>query len=165
MKFKIFVLIISYALIITNLLGCEAFVRKFTRKPKKDESRKEEMILVPEEYKGSQMSREELYRQYFMFWRSWQDELINYLSKGANHKKQVNCITEAIKNLVNLRPLLNEYKRNKLDTYISQLNDLKSLITQDVYGNNFDRNRQKAERIKRNILKDFSYPEVKNDLA
>jgi len=31
------------------LCGCEAFVRKFTRKPKKDEERAPQLVLAPEE--------------------------------------------------------------------------------------------------------------------
>ena len=34
--------------LILNMIGCEAFVRKFTRKAKKEQ--REEMVLVPQEY-------------------------------------------------------------------------------------------------------------------
>ncbi|MBM3246702.1 MAG: hypothetical protein FJZ13_05210 [Candidatus Omnitrophica bacterium] len=153
-----------FSFLIFNFLGCEAFVRKFTRKPKKENLPKEELVLVPEEYKGPQMSREELYRQYFLFWKSWQDELINSLSAGANHKKQISCLDEAIKNLLNLRALLNAEKQKKLDVYINQSNGLKDLVAQDLYGNNIAINRRNAEQLRRNILKDFSYNKIKNYL-
>ena len=80
-------------------VGCEAFIRKFTRKPKNKKSDVQEMVLVPEEYKGPQMSKEELYRQYILFWKSWHDELLNSLSSSRSHKKRVSCIDEAIKNI------------------------------------------------------------------
>lgn len=156
--------IIYISFLIFNLLGCEAFVRKFTRKPKKEKIPHEEMVLAPEEYKGPQMTKEGLYRQYFLFWRSWQDELIASLSVGANHKKQIDCANEALKNIVNLKALVNAEKQKKLDIYIGQLNDLKGLITQDIYGNNVSSHRQKAERIRRNILQDFSYRDIKGYL-
>lgn len=164
MKLKTFLLLATiYSLLFTSI-GCEAFVRKFTRKSKK-EIQKEEPVLAPEEYKGPQMSREELYRQYLLFWRSWHDELINSLSSGANHKKQVGCVNETIKNLGQLRTLINEEKQKKLDNYISQLKDLKDLIVKDPYGNNLAKNRFNAERIKRDILRDFSYNKISKDVT
>ncbi|MFA5150687.1 MAG: hypothetical protein WC433_07270, partial [Candidatus Omnitrophota bacterium] len=73
-KRRWFLLFTFYFLLFT-LCGCEAFVRKFTRKSKKDKV-PVEMVLAPEEWKGPQMTKEEQYRQYFVFWQSWQDELI-----------------------------------------------------------------------------------------
>jgi hypothetical protein len=139
-------------------------VRKFTRKPKKEDLPQEEMLLAPEEYKGPQMSREELYRQYFLFWKSWQDEIINSLYGKASHKRQVDCAEEAIKNLNNLKGLLNEERQKKLDIYLGQLEELKDLITEDVYSNNASFYIQKAERIKRDVLRDFSYNKIKDYL-
>lgn len=164
MKNKKFLLIITVYSLLVTMIGCEAFVRKFTRKPKKENLPREEMVLTPEEYKGPQMTKEELYRQYFLFWKSWQDELINSLSYEANHKKQIACAVEAIKNLMNLRGLLNDQRQKQLDIYIGQLNDLKWLIAKDSYGNNIASNRQKAERIRKNILQKFSYNKIKDYL-
>lgn len=144
--------------------GCDAFVRKFTRKPKKEASPQEEMVLSPEEYKGAQMSKEELYRQYFLFWKSWQDELINSLAGKASQKKQIACLEEAIKNLVNLKSLLDQSLQNKLDTSIVQMQELANEVRKDLYGNNAAIHEQKAERIKRSILRDFSYNKIKERL-
>ena len=158
---------IRYTLIlflIGNLIGCDAFVRKFTRKHKR-EARKEEMVLAPEEYKPPQLTKEEVYRHYFLFWKSWHDELINSLAVGANHKKQIDCAEEALKNLDLLRVTLQEKKQKRLDIYINQLKGLKESIAQDLYGNNFSANRLTAERIKRGILRDFSYDKIKNYLV
>lgn len=160
---KIIHLFIVYFLVF-NLLGCEAFVRKFTRKPKKGNLPKEELVLAPEEYKGPQMSKEELYRQYFLFWKSWHDELIGSLSEGANRKKQKDCLNETVKNLEQLRALLNDEKKAKLDIYINQIKNLDEIIAQDLYGNNITLNRLTAEQIKRNILRDFSYNKIKDYL-
>jgi len=146
------------------ILGCDAFVRKFTRKSKKENLPKQELVLVPEEYKPPKMTKEEVYRQYFLYWKSWQDELINSLSGGASHKKQIDCANEAIKNLESLRATLQETKQKKLDVYINQLKDLKNEIAQDLYGNNISANRLTAERIRRTILRDFSYNKIKDYL-
>lgn len=158
---------ICYMLIlflISNLLGCDAFVRKFTRKSKREKPA-EEMVLVPEEYRPPQMTKEEVYRKYFLFWKSWHDELINsFMTSSVNHKKQIGCASEAIKNLELLRLTLQEKKQKELDIYINRLKDLKESVTQDLYGNNMPENRLSAERIRRGILRDFSYGKIKNYL-
>lgn len=161
---QIILLVSSYSLLVT-MLGCDAFVRKFTRKPKKDNLPREEMVLEPEEYQGSQMTKEELYRSFFIYWKSWHDELIGSLSSGTNHKKQIDCANEAIKNLESIKLLLSEEKGKKLDFYINQLRELKDKITNDFYGQRNAENRLTAERIKRNILRDFSYTKIKDYLA
>jgi len=160
---KLFLLLLILGLVV-NLLGCEAFVRKFTRKSKKEKA-PEPMVLVPEEYKGPNMTKEELYRQYFLYWKSWHDELIQSLSDEKNHKKQIDCAKEAIKNLYQLRGMLNPDRQSRLDNYIRQTEELKSAVTKDVYGNDLVINRQRAERIRRNMLKDFVYPKIKDCLV
>lgn len=165
MKVKMIIRLSIVCFLIFSLLGCEAFVRKFTRKRKKENLPKEELVLAPEEYKVTQMTKEELYRQYFLFWRSWHDELIGALYEGANRKKQKDCLNEMVKNLKQLRLLLNDEKKAKLDVYINQIKELDEIIAQDLYGNNIAVNRLTAEQIKRNILRDFSYSKVKDYLS
>jgi len=155
--------LLLFLCLIINLIGCEAFVRKFTRKSKKEKFPEADIVLVPEEYK-SNMTKEEQYRQYFLFWKSWQDELIASLIKGGSHKRQIDCSEEAIKNLVNLRALLIEEKQKKIDYYINRLNSLKEAVSHDIYGYSLDLNRQTAEQIRRNILRDFSYNKIKGCL-
>ena len=153
------IILVTVLWLLVTLVGCEAFVRKFTRKPK--DEKKEEMILAPEEYKGPQMSSEELSRQYLLFWKSWHDELIAALTPNANHKKQLYCVKEAVRNLIALRPLLTADKQVELDVYIGQLNSLKDAIISDSYGTQAAMHRQNAERIRRNVLRDFSFRKVK----
>lgn len=154
--------IISFLII--DLLGCDAFVRKFTRKRKKESLPQEEMVLAPEEWKGPQMTKEQMYRQYFLFWKSWQDELIEALLQKKSQKKQVDCSLEAIKNLLGLRALLNADSQKKLDNYINRLKDLHGSISRDFYGSSSLSYANSAERIKRGILSDFSYNKIKNYL-
>jgi hypothetical protein len=138
-------------------------VRKFTRKSKKDKA-PVEMVLAPEEWKGPQMTKEERYRQYFVFWQSWQDELINALTQNASQKKKLDCVQQAMKNLVGLRSLLNESKQKQLDIYLKQLVDLQNDIKSDIYGNANNFYRQNSEKLKMNISQRFSYSDVKNDI-
>jgi hypothetical protein len=163
-KSKIILLVTSYSLLVT-LVGCEAFVRKFTRKPKKENMPQEEMVIAPEEYKAPVMTKEEQYREHFLYWKSWQDELIESLSSNTNSKKQLSCVNEAIKNLEQIRILLKAEKQKKLDIWINQLKNLRDALSSNIYGTSIDRNRLSAERIRRNIMQDFSYPKVKDYLA
>ncbi|MCX5700898.1 MAG: hypothetical protein NTZ63_05100 [Candidatus Omnitrophica bacterium] len=149
--------------IVLNLVGCEAFVRKFTRKSKKDKA-PEEMVLAPEEWKGPQMTHEELYRQYLLYWQSWQDELINTLGESNSYKKRNDCILQAIKNLTSMKALLNETQQKQLGVYLKQMIELQDEIKADVYGSVNNYYRRDAEKIRRNILQRFSYNHIKNDL-
>ncbi|MCM8800436.1 MAG: hypothetical protein NC912_00250 [Candidatus Omnitrophica bacterium] len=163
-KIKFLILYFSLVIMIFELCACEAFVRKFTRKPKHKELPKEEMVLMPEEYPSLPIDKEELYRNYLFYWKSWQDELIQSLAKGGNHKKITSCVQEAIKNLRALRELLKEDMQKRLDAYIEELESLKNSLVKDVYGLSSQTNRSLAERIKRNILKEFSYNKIKDYL-
>jgi len=160
---KIFSAVIM-GLLVFGLLGCDAFIRKFTRKPKKDRGSRVRPVLVPKEYKTT-MTPEELYRQYFVFWKAWQDELIQSLLTSANYKKQSNCTEQAISNLLRIRAMLIPAKQQELDKYIGQLEDLGARLGDDPYGTNSASNRLAAERIRMEILKDFSYSKVKDYLA
>jgi len=163
---NVFYMFAIYFLIL-NLIGCDAFVRKFTRKPKKDELPQEEMVLVPEEYKPT-MTKEDLYRQYLLYWKSWQDELIESLvNRGAstyNYKKQLSCAEQAIKNLEQLKALLNEEKQKELDKYIVKMRNLQAEIRDNSYPVELLTYRAAAERLRRAILRDFSFNKVKGSL-
>ena len=148
--------------VIFDLLGCDAFVRKFTRKHKKDSFEETEMVLVPQEYNVPGATNDELYQQYFLFWKSWQDELIESLQGGTNHKKQLGSIKEAIKNMEQLKNLLNEEKQKSVQLYIEKLAMLHDAVANDLYGSNAFNNRTSAETIKRNILRDLSYRKIKD---
>ena len=164
MRLKNILFVFVFYFVILNFIGCEAFARKFTRKSKNENLPQTEMVLVPEEYRDT-MGKEELYRQYFLFWESWQDELISSLSPGANHKKQIGSANEAIKNLEQLKAYLNAEKKKELDIYLNQLKTLKELITKDAYGSNCSVNRYTAESIRRSILREFSYSKISKDIS
>ena len=98
MTIKRILTVIFSGMLILDLMGCEAFTRKFTRKSKKSDA-PIEMVLVPEEYKGPNMSKEEIYRQYYTYWSTWHDELLNALAQDASLKKKTDCAEQALKNL------------------------------------------------------------------
>ncbi|MDD4898991.1 MAG: hypothetical protein PHT31_02795 [Candidatus Omnitrophica bacterium] len=153
--------ILSFAVLLS---GCDAFVRKFTRKKKKENLPREEMVLEPQEYKQT-MSKEQLYRQYFLYWQSWQDELVEALARSTNHKKQVSCADQAMKNLIYLRNMLGGEKQKQLDVLVAQLKDLQDAVKLDTYGTNAFINRGTADRLKMRIKREFSYDKVKGHIA
>ncbi|MDP2927365.1 MAG: hypothetical protein Q8N80_00990 [Candidatus Omnitrophota bacterium] len=163
MRVKKILSVLLFCFLLLDLLGCEAFTRKFTRKSKKSDAMVE-MVLTPEEYKGPNMTKEEIYRQYYLYWNSWQDELINALTQKASLKKKVDCAQEALKNLVNMKMMLVADAQKNFDSEIAKLNDLLAYIKSDVYGANDSRNLRVAERIKSNIHKGFIYPKIRNYL-
>lgn len=163
MKKRIAVTAIVLPLILM-LSGCEAFVRKFTRKSKKEGVR-EELVLTPEEYAPPKKSPEELYRDSFLYWKSWHDELITSLQYGNNHKKQMDCMQEAMKNLNQMRALLKPAKQQELDVYIGRMKLLQAEIARDSFGMRVPLNTANAERIRKGIIKNFSFPGIKGSLA
>jgi chemotaxis protein histidine kinase CheA len=165
MRVKKSVIIAIICVVLPIMTGCEALVRKFTRKPKKDQLPKEELVLMPQEYVPPKLSKEELYQQYFLFWKSWQDELVNALiENNTNQKKQISCAQEALKNLTQMTALLSAAQQKKIAVYVSQLDELATSIQNDIYGNRMVSHRQAAERLLRDILKDFSFEKIKGSL-
>jgi len=157
---KLFFVFVIY-LLVFNLIGCESFVRKFTRK--KNREAQEEMVLVPEPYKNT-ASKEEQYRQSFIFWKAEHEELIAALLENKPAKKRISSAQESIKHLDNMKILLNDAKQKQLGGYVIRMKDLLDNIRVDSYGANNNFYRQKAENIRRDILRDFSYDKIKNSL-
>ncbi len=162
-RIKILLLITSYCLLVT-LTGCEALARKFVRKPNPEDKKTEDVVFSPEEYKGEGVSNQDLYNQYFLYWRTWQDELIDSLEKSGNRKRQIDSLNEAIKNLENIKPLIKPESASRLDSCINRLRLLRTAVTKDIYANSVADNRHEADRIKRDILRDFSFNKIKDSI-
>ncbi|MFA6216345.1 MAG: hypothetical protein WDL87_01655 [Candidatus Omnitrophota bacterium] len=163
---NIFVFGVGVVVICLLTCGCEAFVRKFTRKAKKSELPQQEMVLEPVVYDVPKSPAQERYRQALLFWKSWHGELIDSLSgHNANQKRQVNCVREAIANLQQMRSLLNSQKQALLDVSLASMRELEVKVAGDTYGNNVSTLRLLAEKIKRNILKDLSYNKISKDIV
>jgi len=144
--------------------GCETVARKFVRKPKTEDKKTEDVVFAPQEYKSGSFSKEELYRQYFLYWRTWQDELINSLESPESRKKQMLSLNEAVKNLENIKGLVNPENAAKLDSFIARLRLLRAAIAKDIYSQNSAHNRRQAELIKRGILRDFAFNKIKDNI-
>ena len=140
--------------------GCESLGKKFVRKPKTP--KQVEMVLEPQEYGGRAPSIE-LYDQYFLYWKSWQDEFIDSLS-GTSRKRQLDTAAEALKNLGEMRKLLVEPAAKQLDVYIAQFEALKKEVAVDAYQTRTVVYMERAEKIGRMIKSDFSKGQVKDKL-
>ena len=159
------VFLFSCALVLVfQAAGCESLGRKFVRKPKVEDMNKDEVVYEPQEYKSEGLTNLDLYRQYFLFWRTWQDEFIDSLEESGNRKKQLNSLNEAIRNLENIKLLLNPEVAARLDVCIKSSEVLRNALTNDIYGNRVRDNRRQAELIKRDILSKFSFNKIKDSI-
>ena len=159
---QIIVLVTGFWLLV-SLTGCEAFVKKFRRKPR--EEKREEPIIQPESYPDVALNKDELYRDYFLFWESWADELVSFLRDNANTKKQKECIQQAMDNLLKMQSLLNEEKAASLDGFVIELTTVKNVLFQSYLNSaDFSYLRNKVERIKARVHRDFVFSKIKKDL-
>ncbi len=149
--------------LVISLAGCEAFVRKFTRKPK-DEV-KEAPLLEPQQYPDGTLTKEQLYRDYYTFWESWTDELEDSLVRGTNFKKLKQCANEALDNLAKLQSLLKEEKGIKLQKCVADFTKVKDRVfSGDLTYSERDLLKDRVSRIKNQVHRDFVYSKAKNDL-
>ena len=100
------------------LCGCEAFRKKFVRKPKRE---KEVTVVVKIQEYESKYSTAETYKKYFLFWRCRHEELVNLLNaQEGNRKKRIFSAKKIIENLQQMQKLLLPQKQIKLESFISE---------------------------------------------
>lgn len=156
--------IVCVMFVCVHALGCEAFVRKFTRKPKKEQTKVEEQVVAPEDYTVAARTSEEAYREDFFIWRSWHEELVYWLVKDGNRKKQMDCLRQTKKSLQELGKLLGQGYALTVSGFISQLDELAAAMEKDIYGQKVEIFRQKAEALYRQINRQLSFASVKDAL-
>lgn len=153
----------KYAVIIIlciSIAGCAGLQRKFARR-KKDEP-KTPAIVTTYDYPIEQRVGE-LYKKRFLFWKSWQGELIDRMADG--YKKRAECYDELMQNLLEMQKYLNDEKYKELESFIVEIRsvdpDVKKIyLTQ----NEKYRIAQLLEKTKRLIDKRFSYSRVKGQM-
>ena len=96
-------------LLCVSIAGCAGMQRKFARKKKQEE--KSLPIVTTYDYAKEQRV-DELYKKRFLFWKSWQGELIDRM--GDNYKKRTECYYELMQNLLEMQKYLNDQKYNCL---------------------------------------------------
>ena len=148
-----FFLILSIAV---SLTGCDAVQRKFTRKRKE--------VKTPHFYQLKKYARKPspfLYKQHFAYWASWQEELIQVI--GENHKKDKQCVEEALGNLLDMQRILIPSKAEAMQPYVDKMEWAKNIIFRgDLdFANKYEVKRT-VERVERGVKSDFCFGKVKD---
>lgn len=157
-RFKRTCAILILSALITSCLGCDAFVRKFTRKKQQEEAI--EPVLNPELNSGLFYDNDTKYKNFFSYWRGWHDELTEAISSSGKKRKQY-CMEQAIMNLVRMASLLKEEKQTELAVYIEKMEKISSKINKE--GALEERSIvQQLSNIRLSLNKKFHYSKVQN---
>ena len=143
-----------------SIAGCAGVQRKFARKKKQEE--KPLPVVTTYDYAKEQRV-DELYKKRFLFWKSWQGELIDRM--GDSYKKRAECYNELMQNLLEMQKYLNDQKYNELEVFITEIKSVDSDVKKiDLRSSEKYRITQLLEKTKRLIDKRFSYTKVKDFL-
>ena len=143
-----------------SIAGCAGMQRKFTRKKHKEE--KAMPIVTTYEYPIEERV-DELYKKRFLFWKSWQGELIDRMED--NYKKREECYNELMQNLTEMKKYLNDEKCKELEGFVAEIKSLDPDVKKiDLTKNEQYRIAQVLEKTRRMIDKRFSYTHVKDSL-
>lgn len=140
----------------TFLYGCASFKKKFVRKPKEIE--KPTPIMHTKDY-TQEYPNILLYKKHYLFWRYWQEELINSL--GSNRKKEIRCVRSALDELRTLNNYLNLEGRENLAPYIIRLENItERILSRRPRGLQVSKLKRELEKHKRNVQRFFFYKDV-----
>jgi hypothetical protein len=162
---RIFTVAICIVSCIFLLTGCETMRKKFVRKRKKTEST-EPMVIVPRDYSAHPFPSDVLYKQYFVYWKSWNQELVESLNDRLSYKKISDCAQQALMNLKKMATYLEEEKAKELDTYIKKTEDLKGRIeyVKNLPPSQMNMLKYDAERILSAVNRKFDLGKMKDYL-
>ncbi len=147
-------------LLCVSIAGCAGVQRKFARKKKQEE--KPLPVVTTYDYAKEQRV-DELYKKRFLFWKSWQGELIDRI--GDTYKKRTECYDELMQNLMEMQKYLNDEKYKELEVFITEIKSVDPDVKKiDLRGSEKYRITQLLEKTKRLIDKRFSYAKVKDFL-
>ena len=142
--------------------GCETLRKKFTRQ-KKNQKTEEVMIVSPRDYSAHPFPNDVLYKRYFTYWKSWNQELLTSLNDRPSDIKVLDCTEQAIINLKKMATYLNEAKAKELSGYIQQTEDIRRTIL-EVRGlppAQVDDLRYKSERILSAVNRKFDLTKMR----
>ncbi|MBU1888000.1 MAG: hypothetical protein KKB46_02220 [Candidatus Omnitrophica bacterium] len=155
--------VIIYSLVLifsVSLCGCGGLQRKFARK-KKDEAKPAPVITTYDYAKDRRV--DELYRKHFLFWKSWQTELIDRM--GGTYKKRAECFDFTISSLREMKKYLKEPKSSELEEFIVRIKTIDPGVKDARLSKSQQyRMRHLLETTKRQIDKQFSYSKIKDSL-
>ena len=155
--------VLRYVLIcvlFVSFTGCAGLQRKFVRKKKKEE--RVAPVITTYDY-AKDLRVDELYKKRFLYWKSWQGELIERMD--GTYKKRRECYEHLVMNLMEMKKYLSDAKIKELDPFIEEIESIDSDIRKKRLSENKKiRMGHLLERTKRQIDKKFSYSNVKDSL-
>ena len=155
---KIVAICLACSLLI-SLAGCAPeWQKKFIRK-------KKDVKKMPRIYQLKRYEKKpslELYRKHYVYWETWQSELIEVL--GNNSKKDTRCVEEAVGQLKDMQYILVPEKGDKLNPHIKNMEQIRDMIVRGdmTQPTNRDYVKRRLERTDRVVKREFSPNKVKN---
>jgi hypothetical protein len=155
--------LVIFASLSIFMTGCESLRRKFTRVNKGSES-KETMVITPRDYSAHPFTNDVLYRQYFTYWKSWNQELVRSLDERASHKKILDCVKQCLINLKKMKSYLNDDQAPKLDVFVQKTELMMQQIeaAPNLLPSQFNSFRYDAERILSSVNRQFDARKMKD---
>ncbi|MDD5019392.1 MAG: hypothetical protein PHH75_06010 [Candidatus Omnitrophica bacterium] len=150
---------------VLQVSGCETLRKKFTRK-RKTKSTNEEMIVSPRDYSAHPFPNHVMYKQYFVYWKSWNQELVTALNDRASDKKVLECVDQALVNLKKMATYLEDKQAAALSGYIQKTETLKTRVhaMPGLPPAETNRFRYTAERILSSVNREFDPTRMKAHL-
>ncbi|MFH1692640.1 MAG: hypothetical protein ABIC68_08795 [Candidatus Omnitrophota bacterium] len=147
------------------LTGCETLRKKFTRK-RKTIDKQENVVIVPRDYDEHPFPPDVLYKQYFAYWKAWNQELIQSLSDQESYKRIMSSSQQAVSNLKKMSSYLVDEKAAKLNVYVEKLEKIDTEIQQahNLPSERMRTFRYKVSRVYSCVNREFDYTKIKNDL-
>ncbi|MDP2921790.1 MAG: hypothetical protein Q8O12_05450 [Candidatus Omnitrophota bacterium] len=143
-----------------SISGCAGVQRKFARKKKEEPNTP--AIVTTYDYAITERV-DELYKKRFLFWKSWQGELIDRIGDG--YKKRTECYEGLMQNLLEMQKYLSDEKYKELEVFITKIKSVDPDVKKiGLRGSEQYRIAQLLEKTKRLIDKRFSYSKVKDSL-
>lgn len=144
--------------------GCASVQKKFIRKKKEPKHVPAAIFYQTETSTQKKYSNVYYYKNHYIFWRSWQADLIGDL-KGGNEKKLKRSAQEALSNLAGMNDYLTPKKQGELKPQLDALSQIVQKIESGQISSSVAGTLQSdAERMRRVVSNDFYYDKVKNDV-
>ena len=151
---------VTVLILCVSLAGCAGLQRKFARKKEKEE--RLAPVITTYDY-SKELRVDELYKKHFLFWKTWQMELIERMD--ASYKKRRSCYDHTLASLAEMKKYLADAKAAELEPFVAQIKSIdpdirkKRLTKSKKY-----RMRVLLEKTRRQIEKKFSYSDVEGFL-
>ncbi len=143
--------------------GCETLRKKFTRK-RKGKVQAETVVIVPRNYNEHPFPNDVLYKRYFVYWKSWNQELVESLANVENYKKIHECVLQSLSNLKKMQTYLKDEKAKELGEFISQTENLKNNVesAKNMPPARMNSLRYSADRILNRVNRQFDSKKMKD---